>query len=243
MAKEKKVKNTDKKEGHEDLVPKSELDKIKKEQNKQVFWFIVIVFGLIICSFFGFYFKENYIDNYNYYELRFTKTKLGDLIFYSTRVPVLKDGKISGTYAMNFRNDPRKLEYINVSVPDDKINFYATKPIYLAIDKDLKSCDMTLISLSVVSDFLNGFGKMEIYPALMDKNLAKESNISYATCESNLYNTVIEIKSGNETKIEKIKDNCYKIQFADCEVNQVSEKFIIEILKRYMVNYNKQLTE
>ena len=36
------------------------------------------------------------------------------------------------------------------------------------------------------------------------------------------------------TEIKKINRDCYELTYKDCEINQVSEKFILLVLERYM---------
>ena len=49
-----------------------------------------------------------------------------------------------------------------------------------------------------------------------------------------MYNTVIILKDGAETKIEQTANNCYEISFANCEVLKAVERFELQVMSEYV---------
>jgi len=117
MAK-KKVKKTNKKIEEERETKKDQLSEENTEEDKesgkiveksietshsnQLKWAVGIMIGIlaIIMIFYGWKYMES---QYDYMNLEFQKTQLGDVIFHSTRIPVTdQNNQITGSYSINF---------------------------------------------------------------------------------------------------------------------------------------------
>jgi len=228
---EEKVRKENEKEEKVKEIPKI---KLKERQNKQLIWALTLMILVILIIIFVPIFIRNFIDSFSYSGLKFQKTKMGELMFYSTRIPLLdKDGNSIGTYAMNFRNDPRKLNYIGKEI-DNNVSFLRKNTVLVSVQGDAPICEDNLIAVAALTDFLRNFGALNVKGAMSDAKSANESGFPYVTCENSTYNTVIMIKSGNESIIKKNYKNCYEIQYKDCEINQAVEKFILIIIENYM---------
>ena len=89
----------------------------KKKQTAQIISVIIIMVALVLIFFIVPYFVRIYLNGFSYGGLSFEKTQTGNLIYYSTYVPLADQNlKIVGSYPINLRNDPRKLEYINANL-------------------------------------------------------------------------------------------------------------------------------
>ena len=53
--------------------------------------------------------------------------------------------------------------------------------------------------------------------------------------------TVINLVSGDRTIVKKIDKNCYVLEYTNCEVNQVTERFIMAFIEGYMEDNNLEL--
>jgi len=228
-SKKKDVKKTDKK-----------LTK-KQIQDKQVMWTIILMVSLILIIILVPFIVKNYINKFVYIKLDWQKTKLGKIDFYSTEIPVAdRSGNIIGTYTMNFRNDPRKLENINTGLSGSEIGFNTGEVVYISLDSKMQGCEDVGIGLINFAGFLRGFANLEVNSSVNDLAAAQKNNLEYITCENSPDNTVIQLSNGDENKIERIKTNCYSIVYKDCEITQVTEKFSLIILENYMSYFTKE---
>jgi len=181
----------------------------------------------------------NYIDKFVYMNLDFQKTKLGDMEFYSTQIPVTdKNNNIIGTYSMNFRTDPRKLDDIKIEMPNNNVIFKKDEPNYISLDMEdvgLTNCSGDSgVALINLAGFLNGFGNLTIASAVTDKDYAYNEGKIFRDCLNTYDNTVLVVHSGDENIIRRENMNCYKLTFKDCDIIPVTEKLMLIILENYM---------
>jgi hypothetical protein len=214
---------------------------IWEKQNKQIMWAGILMISVILIVVLVPFIRQNYINKFVYANLDFQKTKLGDILFYSTRIPITdKQGQIIGSYSTNFRKDPRKLENIPVNLTKGVVAFRKDNTVYISLNPLMESCPDNTLAFINLAGFLRDFAGLNIKSAVSDKKYGQENNILYANCQSAKNNTVIFITSGNETKITQTFDNCYELSYKNCEVLNVSEKFMIEIIDNYMSYFVKK---
>ncbi len=228
---------------------KQKKDSKKKEskeitkQNLYIMWVLVFMIVLIV-SFVGFsYYRENYVNHFDYIGLRFTKTRLGEIPLYAASIPIDRKGQIIGTYNINLMNDPRELENVKLELHDDRLSFYRQFPVYITIAAEIEPCQLTWGSIASLSEFLEKFAMLNVKPGISNETHANETGFDYITCENKPDNTVLSISSGNETRITKIGSNCYEMVFTNCEINQLTERFVVEIIDRYMQHFNEKMEE
>ena len=225
----------------------------KKKQNKQVIIAVSLMIAVIAIIIITPFIYGHFFTKFRYINLDFQKTRLGEITFYSTRVPIVNTAPVTGNlisrenligdYAINFRNDPRKLEYIKVNTTfnnSDQVGFIKVNTVYIALDPEMEKCDDNSLALINLAGFLRDFVGLKVKSAVSDENASVELKIPYASCKRNEWNTVINIKSGNETKIEKTGINCYILTYKDCEITQVTEKFDFLILDGYMKYFEER---
>lgn len=223
-------------------IDKNDIEKeIHKKQNNMLKWVFFLMIGIIVLVILVPYVKMNYFDRFEYGGLEFQKTQLGELVFYSAKFPVVGlTGNVIGNYAVNLRNDPRDLEYINVNVSEDKIKFAIDDKefgdVYISLYPFMETCEDTGIAMVTLAGYLRDSG-LEVKSAVTDKAYARNNNQTQKWCSP--FETVIVISDrgvftdGNETAITEIGKNCYEIKFKDCEVMQATERFMLIILEEY----------
>lgn len=234
-------------EAREEKAEETLKENVKKKQNKQIIIAVSLMIAAIAIVIITPFIYGHFFTKFTYINLDFQKTRLGEIRFYSAKIPLVSqqpaDGhlitnkEISGYYSTNFRNDPRKLEYIQVNTTfnnSDQIGFMKVNTAYIALDLEMKKCDDNSLALINLAGFLRDFAGLNIKSAVSDENASAELKIPYVNCKKNKFNTVINIRSGNETKIERTADNCYELTYKDCEITQVTEKFNLLILEDYM---------
>ncbi|MEK6936111.1 MAG: hypothetical protein AABW67_04940 [Nanoarchaeota archaeon] len=215
---------------------------LKKKQNKQILWAIVLMVSLILIIVIVPIIKTNFISKFTYIGLDFQKTQLGNMYFYTTSIPVANNlNEVVGTFSINFRNDPRKLEDITIKKTTTVPIFRKENVVYISTGKVERNCKEGVPAMLTLAGFLREFAQMNVSAGISDKQFAEEMGFPYITCaNSQKNNTVIEIIEGSETKITQTDPNCYKLEYADCDVLKVSEKFIFSILEGYMNKFEKK---
>ncbi|HJO14831.1 MAG TPA: hypothetical protein QGG70_02165 [Candidatus Pacearchaeota archaeon] len=219
---------------------------IEAMQNKQLKWAVFLMVGIILIIVVVPFINTNFINKFDYHGLTFQKTQLGQIEFYSTKFPVVTGtGQVTGEYAVNLRNDPRELADIPLEVDDDKIVFNVIKenfkdvyaPTYITINPFMEACDDSGIALLTLSGFIRDSGP-KVHSAVTDKAYAKDNNLTQKWCYG--LNTVFVITDGEETKISQIQPYCYKLEFKDCEILEVSEKAVLNFLEQYADRFQVQ---
>ncbi len=219
---------------------------IEAMQNKQLKWAVFLMASIILIIVIVPFVNTNFINKFDYHGLTFQKTQLGQIEFYSTKFPVVTGtGQVTGEYAVNLRNDPRELADIPLEVDDDKIVFNVIKenfkdvyaPTYITINPFMEACDDSGIALLTLSGFIRDSGP-KVHSAVTDKAYAKDNNLTQKWCYG--LNTVFVITDGEETKISQIQPYCYKLEFKDCEILEVSEKAVLNFLEQYADRFQVQ---
>ena len=219
--------------------------KLEEIQNKQVKWAVFFMIGIILIVVLFFVIKGNFIDRFDYKGLEFQKTQLGELKFYSAKFPIASGtGQVIGDYAVNLRNDPRKLDMpITLNTLTEKIEFSVDRnkydDVYISLNPFMKICEDSGIAVLAISSFLRDSG-LNVKSSVTDKAYAKANNLTQRWCDNSIHDTVIIVTDGNETSITEIYPNCYELKFKECEVLQVSEKFILLILEDYAKRFIKK---
>tara|TARA_Y100000034_G_C6879549_1_gene402772 strand:+ start:327 stop:1043 length:717 start_codon:yes stop_codon:yes gene_type:complete len=223
---------------------KSKKKKLSKKEirNKQVMWTVVLMASLILIIVLVPFIFRNVVNKFTYINLDFQKTRLGNNIYYSTRVPIVDPtGKILGSYAMNFKNDPRETSKVSSFLQEGLITFQKDNPVYITLYPEMETCGAkNFIALSDLTGFLQDFGGLEVKSGIAKKDYAEENNEEYITCKNTLNNTVIYMNSGPKTEITKVNENCYEIIYNNCEVLPATEKFMLVILEKYMSFFVKE---
>jgi hypothetical protein len=214
---------------------------IKQMQSKQVMWVVVLMVSVVLIIIAGPFITKNFINKFMYAKLEFYKTKMGEIVFYSAKIP-LTDSKMNiiNDYNLNLRNDPRKLKEMETNVPENKVAFKKFNPVYISLEANSTPCEDNVIAVVGLTGFLRDFGNLKVKSAMDDKAYANETKLPYVVCGTNPENTVIHLASGNSTKIKKINDDCYELTYSNCEINQVTERFILIILEDYMTYFERK---
>ncbi|MEM4271673.1 MAG: hypothetical protein QXD13_01115, partial [Candidatus Pacearchaeota archaeon] len=163
--------------------------------------------------------------------MTFTKGTFGSVILYRTSYNVVSADGRAARYELYLRTNPKEN---NVPV-EGKIFYPAGRTVYTAVNESGLNCELTLVAISELGQFLAG-NLLKTKAGTLDYERAISENITYVSCEKYPENTVIIIKAGNETKITNKetnvsgKENCYTISVANCEIVPAVEKFIVQSL-------------
>jgi hypothetical protein len=208
--------------------------KNEAKYNKQLFIIGAVIFVILVVVLVP-VIEMTFFSKFEYIGLEFKKINRRGVDYYATNIPVVdENGQIVGV-TWSFRNDPRELEYIGIeNVKDNTIKFTKTRKVYIVLQKDMPECEDNMPTVVDLTSFLKDFALMKVHSAFNDKEFAEAQGFPYITCENNLFDTAVILKNSNETKITQIKDNCYLLEYKDCEIKKVSERFSLIVLEKYM---------
>lgn len=231
----------EKNEAEKELIKKQDESlnqSVRTKQNNQLFWALFLMVSLVLILVAVPYINQHYINTFDYHGLTFQKTKMGELVFYSTQFPVVSGtGAVIGDYAVNLRTDPRVLaEEVVVNVTNDTIKFARDGKkfgeVYISLNPFMKLCDDSVISMAALAGFLGDSG-LVVKSAYTDKAYARDHNTTARWCYDSGFDTVIIVTDGNESSITEIAPNCYQLMFKECNILHVSERFQLSILEEY----------
>ncbi|MBU0894372.1 MAG: hypothetical protein KKF48_04800 [Nanoarchaeota archaeon] len=198
---------------------KNNLDIEQNKTLKKIFVFLG-VFILIITLWVIFI---NSTKHFEYRGITGNVIKEGELIFYQTTVPMKYQGEWVD-YNIFLRNSPKSLERIPF---DGEINLLHN--MVLESEEEF-SCDgKGIISIVNLKNLYNVVGTKVI----------KDEN---ATCDPEGRYMFLRIQNGDVTSIEQVGPACYNLNVNNCEILEVTEKFMVETLVKAneIVNENKE---
>jgi hypothetical protein len=191
-------------------IKSGETKKTISKENKQLIWIFVSIGIIVAVIALGFFLKEN-AAKYEYNGVEFKMVNFEKLYVYETKIPIIYQGRLTD-YNFYIRNNPLKLKK---DVPV-KGNINIKSLVVLNMTENSFNCDgdgnLALANMAAVIKFRGG-------------NIVKDSN---ASCDSQDRYTFINIKSGEKTEIVQIGDSCYNFFIKDCEILQVTERYLLE---------------
>ena len=189
-----------------------EQEKDMDKQLKKIF----LVIGFLALIFLGVFLFINSVRHFNYKGIDFDVVKEGELILYRTALPVKHStgtGKVILTeYNFYLRNDPRKLK----DLPFDG-EFSLKENLVMNFTENF-NCDGD--GVIAVANLMNLFN-------LLKTNVTTDED---SECDPEGGYTFLRLQSGNETSIEQFNTNCYNLNINNCEVLEVTEKYMVEII-------------
>jgi len=234
MTEKKEDKKQDKKEDKKQEKPKLSKKEIEKKQERQA----TIVIGIMVFIIFaaiGTYAGLKMSNHFTYNGLNFQKTKYGEILLYSVDIPVASSsGQILGHTHVDFRNDPRKLDDIEVDI-DGKMVF--SRKVYISVEEPI-DCEYKPVALGNLALFFHNTDAEIIWGSFTEE-FAEQEELPHITCDNASTNTVILFRQAEETSVKEIEDDCYEILFNGCEdITKPSEKFVLEIIDQHMDKVN-----
>ncbi len=192
----------------------------KKMNENKILKYTLIISGVIILLVVIFAFYLNSLKTSTYKDLEFNTINQGTaenpLIFYQTSFPVIYQGKPT-PYNVYLRTNPSKLKRIDF--PEE--NFTAMKYTAINLEENI-SCDGDdVIAIANMRQIHEAIGAQII----LDRN---------ATCDEEGRFTYLDIKSSDKTQIVQRGENCYDLEYADCEILPVTEKYLVELLSDFL---------
>jgi len=215
--------------------------KLPEKQTRQIFWFFMFLVLLLVVVVSVPFIFDNFINKFDFINLEFQKLKQGDITFYFASIPVADtQGEVIDKYEISFRNDPREVEKIPIAprIQEEGLKFVKKNTVYISLDPLMNPCEDNSVAMFTLGNFLDNSG-LTVKSSFTNKSFAEESRFPYKTCENSASNTIIIVRSGEETVINQERTNCYEIVYKDCEVQQAVERFILVVVEDYMESLNQ----
>lgn len=187
---------------------KKSVGKKQEEYHNKIIKGFFILFGVIFLTILTYYGLSYMISNFTQDGVDYKIVKERNLIFYNVVVPVVFGG-IDQDYNFYLRNDPRKL---SVEFEGD-LRFREKMVINATGDFNCEGNGIIAIANMV-----------NLYQILGAEIMKDET----ATCDENGRYLLLQIIEGNETKIEQVGPTCYNLEVNNCEILEVTERFMIE---------------
>jgi hypothetical protein len=173
-----------------------------------------VVFIVFLVTFFVY----NSLRTFEYRDMTFHILNEGDVTFYESKFPIFSmTGDHVSDYSVYIRNDPRNLrdmEFNGDIVLRDYLVLNTTQPF---------TCDgFGAISIANLVDIYRFMG----IKVMKDPNAGCDENGRY------VFVSVEEATENETSSIEQFGPACYKLKVSNCEILDVTEKFIIESLDK-----------
>lgn len=197
-------------------------EKKPDKHETQLKWILIFMAGALLLAVFAYWVVQE-SKKFSYGGLDYEITKTGkDILLYHTKIPI-KDyqGKVLANYNLYLRNDPRDLREIGIK---DSIMLKTDTIISLSKEAETGCSDSGIAGGNFFGFLKTGGIKTNI--AYSDEEYAKEKNMSYVACDSNLSSSIIMIKKGEENSITMPRKDCYVLEFKDCDILKVTERFM-----------------
>lgn len=191
-----------------------------KSENKILKSFLLLA-GVLLLGFIAFMIfiqggfgdnPENFTpENFTFRGIDYQKVREGNLTFYRMSFPVnFRGGNYD--YRIWTRKDPREL---NGSVPlEGDFLFRETRNVVLKFDENLK-CETRTIA---EANFMN----LRIFGTNVTRN-------DDASCQPDGDFLFINVRTANRTAIVQTGKSCYDFNVNDCEVLDVTERYMLEV--------------
>lgn len=224
MVKKSKEKQDNQVVINKDIKKVSNFVKYNYKKNKEMIWIIGFMIVLLIALLATSSFIKG-LNHFNYKSLSFTKERFGEIPVYHYYYYFEKGGQ-QYQYNLFLRIDPRKN---NVSM-EGVTEFPAGKTVFIGVNgTGITECPTASRDLGTLGAFFAN-NLIPIKPGTLDKNEANETNMTYIHCNPFIDNAVIQIFSGNETRIYKEFGNCYNIEISNCRILDAIEKFEVQAI-------------
>jgi len=204
---------------------KSAAEKSIFERDINVPWYVWGI-GILVIVLFVLWIVSLSTREVIYKKMNFEKEiNSGVLMYKYARTFKGLDGSIT-RYSLYLLNNPKENK-----VPfNANINFVPERTIYFSINGEgITQCKYSSMAVGKLSEFLTLYkmGGFNVTIATANATLAAEKNVTMADCSTHPNDNVVYLSGGPETKVSQ-EGNCYKIEAANCEIEEAVEKFIVE---------------
>ena len=214
-----------------------EIENVKnwfKKIDKSYFVTAAIILIILLVMWAGYQYGIKYTydnNNFIYHNISFNKNYEGEIIFYTAKIPVYDSNKNIHYLSIDFRNDPRLLEDMDISFDNEYYNFLVSNKTYVSYESTNKSYKNGALAGANLGRFLALIG-LDVKAAMSNSSYKNNSNLPFITCKTNTNNTVIMLYESSKSRIEQASQNCYILLFKEGEILEVTERFELAVLEK-----------
>lgn len=217
----KKIKKVVEEDGEARLVKKS----IRENEEKQLFWFFVVVgvvFAIVLVSYLW---AEN-AKSFEHVGVDWVIEDYENLRIYHGRFMALSGANLN--YNVFLRGDPREND---VSTEGTFDKFKNGGVVSMTPEVDACRGELSRVMLDLGAFLRQGVGVGSLIVGSTDKFVAVESDRIYAQCNSVSDRTIVIVKLGDGLVVQDNENPyCYTIYAESCEDISSVEKFIIKAI-------------
>lgn len=187
-----------------------------ERENKTLIKILVTLGILIILGLIGFS-LVNSMRHFEYRGVKLDAILIGEVLFYHTSIPVYSlnpdkgvEGRKVADYNIYLRKDPRELRKLDIK---DEIAW--TDTLVLNSTGSFECEGQGVIAVANLDQVLSFFGT----------KVVKDPSVS---CDPQGRYIFVNMEEGEETYIEQIKPSCYVFHISNCEILDVTERFMFE---------------
>ena len=206
-----------KKKAAEKVKEKAEARKKREKQTKFVFAMMIVLLIAVV----GTYFIADSLRTFSYGGMKFQKANQGGRILWMAKIPVAEYEGKPNSISFGFREDPRELGDIEIN---GAIRLKQNTAL-VADSKLVESCEDSILAGTTLAVYLRALG-VNPYPAAINKSEAIERDVKYASCNDTATHSIIIFEEGERDRIIQEGD-CYKLEIANCNFMNVTERFMI----------------
>jgi hypothetical protein len=206
-----------------DSVEKKHADSREIESQKKTLRNILVTIAIFVLLVVAGIYYINSARHFEYKGISGNVVKEGDLIFYEVPIPmVIKAQKV--TYMIYIRNNPEELDKIPFvgEIPDfDTLSTFSDGAYRIVLNfSDEFNCD---------GDETIAVGNMLNLKALNMKIVSDEN----ASCDKFGRYIYLNVKKGDVSRVKQMGEACYELEVRECEILEVTERFMIEAIAKY----------
>ena len=215
------------KDGKEKTIEKCNTLEVKNEEKidkktflneNKILLLAMIIMIVVILSFLVVFSIMQSSKKFEYKGIKFDVIKEVDVTFYHTVFPVYEKGLHTKDYNVYLRKDPRiigkNVDFSGKAFPSNYI------VINISNSNDSFNCNGDgIIAIANFQQIMTAFG-------------SKIVNDPNASCDKDNRYLFISIKPGEKTKIEQTTKSCYTFYINNCEILDVSERYLIDVLEQ-----------
>lgn len=191
-------------------------EKVKKEQNKILKLFLMVM-GLFVVAVVVWLVISYNQAHFKYMEVDFDV--VDEIAPYRTGLASGINDPITGAvvekpFYFYIRNDPRQLD----KIPFEG-NLVFLRTMVINSSEDFMCEGKGIIGVTNLAQLYR----------FMGTDVVKDKNVG---CDSQGRYMFLQIESGNETRIDEIGSACYSLKVSNCEILEVTERFMTETFVR-----------
>jgi hypothetical protein len=201
------------------VLPSKKASREELKKQEKTLRNVLIVLGIIFLALIAFLIASRIYSNPKYEGAPFSVVREGGRLFYNFKFPMQNDKEeITAYYNLYLRNDPRKIGNI---IPFEG-DFLLKEKTFVNLNEEFICEGRGSIAIANLVDLIELFGSKAFVIKDPDAVCSQEGEFSF-----------INIYEGDRNKVVQIGPSCYELYVNNCEILEVTERFMLEGIVKY----------